>query len=437
MDRYDLVVIGGGPGGLMAAKTAAQVGLRMVFVERKKNISQIRRACLQLCYLEWVCPDGYLETMSAELSQDHAKITCTGPGCSVDYTGPLKFLQNVIWVSPSGHRVHTMRDENFAFFYDKETLTAGLLAEAETAGVTVLAGTAGLSAENTDEGVLVRVKDDSGEATLAARALVAADGLDSKIVESLGLNRTRQVFIPRFQAAAYDVSGVEPDFPGHETSVVMFKGADGFSMTPFAGDTKYVMGDYDMISRHPKYAAWFKNARIIRKYAVSSRILSAVREPVVGNVVIAGDAGAPAETWIQGAIASGYLAVQAIIRELNGQPGYADYTHWWQKAFYFNDPGFFRRVILGHGLIEQWTDADMDFLCEFFAGQKLVPTLAIARDPEQVREANPDFYRRTTEALARLTKAVQPILDSYPADSLIFPDPDACYGRWRRYTVAR
>jgi NADPH-dependent 2,4-dienoyl-CoA reductase/sulfur reductase-like enzyme len=47
MDKYDLVVIGGGPGGLMAAKTAAQAGLKTALVERKKRISEIRRACLQ------------------------------------------------------------------------------------------------------------------------------------------------------------------------------------------------------------------------------------------------------------------------------------------------------------------------------------------------------------------------------------------------------
>jgi digeranylgeranylglycerophospholipid reductase len=437
MQKFDLVVIGGGPGGLMAAKTAAQAGLKTALVERKKRISEIRRACLQLCYLEWVCPDGYLETMSAELSQGNARITCTGPGCSVDFTGSMKLLQNLVWVSPSGNRVHTMKNENFAFFYDKEAFTAGLLAEAELAGVKVMAGTAGLGAENTDDGVLVRVKGESGEETLSARAAIAADGLDSKIVESLGLNRERRVFIPRFQAAAYDVAGIEPDFPGHETSVVMFKGQDGFMMAPFAGDTKFVMGDYESIKRHPKYGDWFANARVTRKYAVSASILSPVREPVTGNVVILGDAGAPAETWVQGAIASGYMAVQAIIKELNGQPGYAEYCRWWQKAFYFNDPGFFRRVILGHGLIEQWTDVDLDFICDFFEGQRVVPTLAVAKDPEQVKTANPDFYGRTTEALARLTRAVQPIIDSYPADSLIFPEPDACYGRWRRYTVPR
>lgn len=35
--KYDLIVVGGGPGGLMAAKTAAEDGLKVILVERKKR----------------------------------------------------------------------------------------------------------------------------------------------------------------------------------------------------------------------------------------------------------------------------------------------------------------------------------------------------------------------------------------------------------------
>ena len=48
--RYDVIVVGGGPAGLMAAKTAAEDGLKVVLIERKKNITDINRACLQLFY---------------------------------------------------------------------------------------------------------------------------------------------------------------------------------------------------------------------------------------------------------------------------------------------------------------------------------------------------------------------------------------------------
>jgi len=36
--KYDVIVVGGGPGGLMAAKTAAENGLKVLLIERKKDV---------------------------------------------------------------------------------------------------------------------------------------------------------------------------------------------------------------------------------------------------------------------------------------------------------------------------------------------------------------------------------------------------------------
>ena len=46
--EYDLVIVGAGPGGAMAAKTAAENGLKVALLERKKEITQIRRSCAMM-----------------------------------------------------------------------------------------------------------------------------------------------------------------------------------------------------------------------------------------------------------------------------------------------------------------------------------------------------------------------------------------------------
>ena len=59
----DLLVIGGGPAGLMAAYTAAKNGLSVVLVEMKKDITNITRACSA----QFVMDDGYEgETLKVE-----------------------------------------------------------------------------------------------------------------------------------------------------------------------------------------------------------------------------------------------------------------------------------------------------------------------------------------------------------------------------------
>jgi flavin-dependent dehydrogenase len=42
---FDLIVIGAGPTGLMAAKVAGENGLRVVLIEKKPAIPEMQRAC--------------------------------------------------------------------------------------------------------------------------------------------------------------------------------------------------------------------------------------------------------------------------------------------------------------------------------------------------------------------------------------------------------
>ena len=41
--KYDLVIVGAGPAGLMAGRIAAENGLKVVILERKTDICKVRR----------------------------------------------------------------------------------------------------------------------------------------------------------------------------------------------------------------------------------------------------------------------------------------------------------------------------------------------------------------------------------------------------------
>ena len=42
---YDIAIVGAGPAGLMAARTAAENGLQAVLIEKRNDITAIKRAC--------------------------------------------------------------------------------------------------------------------------------------------------------------------------------------------------------------------------------------------------------------------------------------------------------------------------------------------------------------------------------------------------------
>jgi flavin-dependent dehydrogenase len=258
-------------------------------------------------------------------------------GVSVDYSGPLVPYSNAIWISPAGVQVAPFKNELFSYYFDKEILTADLLAQALNAGAEVRSGVAGISAKNTAKGVKITARGPNGDEVFEARTAIAADGVNSAIAASLNMNAKRAIFMDRVTGEDLIMTGIEcpinESVNSHLSWALPEMPGGRFMLDRRDGDKWQFGGDLDAVKHEPAYADWFKNAKLLYTTAFTATVRTANLYPVEGNVIAIGDAASPIETWVQGAMACGYQAVKALTKEMNGQRGFEEYITWWRQAF--------------------------------------------------------------------------------------------------------
>lgn len=429
--KYDLIVVGGGPAGLTAARTAAEDGLKVLLIERKKEITKVNRLCSETIVIQ---PSGFSTlrepsdkhieptSLSVEIAADKNTFHYPQLGFSFDYGGPLHVYYDKVYLSPSGYQIRTYSRPNmiFGFGIDKEALLDGLLTSVEKAGAEVWAETTATGMENTRDGVRVVVRGRAGEQTLEARKAIAADGNHpSRMVESLGLNEKRRWIgppgIPKvlmyiMEGVEYMMEGAEASLPQSfylEITIPSINPYGPFTVAWWAGNLNQVLSIVmggglslptilDNFMKHPTYAPWFHHARLVNKMACTMSMLAPIAEPAVGNVVIVGDAAAIAETGLIEAIASGYQAVKAIEKELNGQKGNQEYIDWWQRSQYFNSPEHLETLGKIYHLSALCSDEDVDYIYRLFKDKVGMPSDMVADNLELIKEENPELYQKLT-----------------------------------------
>lgn len=429
--KYDLIVVGGGPAGLTAAMTAAEDGLKVLLIERKKEITKVNRLCSETIVIQ---PSGFStlkepsdkhikpSSLSVEIAADKKTFRFPQLGFSFDYGGPLHVYYDKVYLSPSGYQIRTYGrpDMIFGFGIDKEALLDGLLTSVEKAGAEVWEETTATGMENTRDGVRVVVKGGAGEQTPEAKKAIAADGNHpSRMVESLGLNEKRRwigppatpkVLMYILEGVEYMMEGAEASLPESsylEITIPSINPYGSFTVAWWAGNLNQVLsitmgGELslptilDNFMKHPTYAPWFRHGRVVNKMGCSMSMLAPIAEPVVGNVVIVGDAAAIAETGINEAIASGYQAVRAIEKELNGRKGNQEYIDWWQSSQYFNSPEHLETLGKMYHLSAICSDEEVDYIYRLFKDKVGMPSDLVADNLEQIKEENPELYRKLT-----------------------------------------
>ena len=391
--KYDLLIIGGGPAGLMAAKTAAERGLSVTLIERKQRIGDVRRACCA----QLVMDDGY-ESETVEISD--GQIVFTHNGFSVPYDGPRVDVVNKYYWSPRGHRIHFAHDDGrpMAVKFDKGRLLERLRQDAETAGVELLLGTVAVDATDSPGGVEATIVRQGSRSTVRARRAIVAEGVNARIAGALGFNEERTLYATAL-VLKYAVEGVEGVEPGSwNLHYGRAYGANSAIIIGPSFDERVVeftlMGNarlrpeqiYANLCASGPLSPRMKSARVVDRHGCAVKVYNALKTPYRRNVLVIGDTAAYVEVEVQGALMCGFHAGRAMADEARGEAGLAHYTGWWRESFEFIGDDHLR-VAQGYALVPAFTDDELDYLFALLHGQVLEGSYSQYKTPEMVWRA--------------------------------------------------
>ncbi len=346
--RYDLIIVGAGPGGAMAAKTAGENGLRTAILERKKDPAKITRGCAMMFAIE----SGYYFAERMYYNEKSKKMVFPVNGFTVDYVGPTRNFYAWHFYAPDGKTRLAFGDYEEAIkrgdqgrlslVYDKGKLIEGLMEEAVSNGVDVFTGLNVDGIEKSAHSLRVTGGGDSFEGTF----VIGADGINSRVADLMGFNKERTYYCPA-PGITYYITGLR--ISQSEAAILANCFQPNASVptlfwvipSPYADDEYWFnvskVEDFDYITKESVFAHWFADVKVNRAISYVGNLWSPVSEPYRDNVLLVGDSAWFGEAEITGSMMCGWKAAHTITVALRDnkldRDGVRNYISWWKKSY--------------------------------------------------------------------------------------------------------
>ncbi|MCC7552188.1 NAD(P)/FAD-dependent oxidoreductase [Candidatus Micrarchaeota archaeon] len=171
--EYDIIVVGAGPGGSMAAKTAAENGSKVLLIERKKEIGAPVR-----------CGEGIglesLKGIDIEIPEKSYSFQIGG----AKLVSPD--IQNDIVVKT---------DQTKGYVLDRKVFDKDLAIQAGRAGAEIMVKSQVIELlKNENKIIGIKVETDDGIKEINSKIVIAMDGAESTIARMAGLNTTSDLY---------------------------------------------------------------------------------------------------------------------------------------------------------------------------------------------------------------------------------------------------
>jgi flavin-dependent dehydrogenase len=370
-NKYDVVVVGAGPAGFLAARAAGENGLKVALLEKNPNPIKRTRSCGETI---GAMNEYYFGNITGHNARDK-RIYFSSDGFSFKYDGPYQYIYGARLYVPSGHRVvigdleEQKKKGDFgkvAISFDKDIMLRCMLEEVKACGVDVFPGVNVQKVASTADSVTAEGSGQSFE----GRYLIAADGCNSRVAEVMGFNSDRTYYCNLF-VVSYYMSGVELPESNVIINMAGFVGGHGCSCYIMPHATEDVH-NVILLTADPRVdleeacthfmtkafcAPWFKNAKKLRAFSANENCYSPIVEPYKDRVLVTGDVGSTQELEHQGAMVTGWKAGNTIATAIQEEnlglevTAISQYGDWWKKAYidYYDQEGYMKAFT--HGLI--------------------------------------------------------------------------------------
>ena len=167
--EYDVVVVGAGPAGSMAAKYAAKAGAHVLMIEEHATIGQPVQCA------------GLISTRAFE-------------GCEVPETLSRRAIRGANIHAPDGRILTVDGKRTMAYVVDRGELDRAMALEALKSGVASLVKTRFSSLRRHGSDVIIAALSQGEPIEIRTRVVIGADGLQSSVGRLGGLERVQTVF---------------------------------------------------------------------------------------------------------------------------------------------------------------------------------------------------------------------------------------------------
>ena len=322
---YDVIVVGAGPAGGMAARTAAALGLRTLLVEEHPQVGSPAHCSgkLQLhAFREFELPSHLI----------------------------MNTLQAGVFYAPGGAAVRVRRAVPDSHVVDRAIFDRWLADDAARHGAELALGTRVRAVERVNG--TVRVAGERAGKTFAAVApvIIDAEGARPVLPKMLGLQLPK-AYVYGLQYQMDRVELEEEDCPeiylGTETAPGFFawmmpiggrRARVGLCIDPRVAPRAPAHYLEHLIAEHPVASRRLRRAVVERKLAGPIPVLGARRPTAADGLLVAGDAAGHVKATSGGGIyfslIAGGLAAQAAARYVGGDHGaLRQYEREWRRRF--------------------------------------------------------------------------------------------------------